>query len=79
MQNLFASQLVAGTNCVNTDAVGAALMGFDPMADRGTAPFEICDNTLRLAEELGVGTRDLSRIEVVGGKISEMVTNFRQS
>ena len=31
--------LFAGTNPVNTDAVGAALMGFDPMASRGTAPF----------------------------------------
>ncbi len=57
---------MAGTNAVCVDAVGAAVMGFDPMADRGTAPFEICDSTLRLAEELGVGTRDLKRIEVIG-------------
>ena len=33
-----------------------ALMGFDPMADRGTAPFETCDSMLRLAEHLGVGS-----------------------
>src|SRR5262249_52075615 len=58
--------LVAGTNPVNTDAVGAALMGFDPMADRGTPPFERCDSTLRLAEDVGIGSRDLKRIEVVG-------------
>ena len=58
--------LVAGTNCVNTDAVAMALMGFDPMADRGTAPFETSDSTLALAEGLGVGSRDLKRIEVVG-------------
>jgi hypothetical protein len=58
--------LVAGTNPVNTDAVTMALMGFDPMADRGTPPFERCDSTLRLAEDAGVGTRDLSRIEVTG-------------
>ena len=45
--------LVAGTNCVTTDAVSTALMGFDPMADRGTAPFETCDSTLKLAEEAG--------------------------
>ena len=69
--------LVAGTNCVNTDAVGAALMGFDPMADRGTAPFELCDSTLRLAEELGVGTRDLKQIEVVGIPIREAMFRFR--
>ena len=58
--------IVAGGNCVTTDAVCMALMGFDPMADRGTPPFEECDSTLRLAEEAGIGTRDLKRIEVVG-------------
>jgi hypothetical protein len=54
-----------------------AAMGFDPMADRGTAPFETCDNTLRLAEELGVGTRDLGRIEVVGTSIKDAAFRFR--
>ena len=52
-------------------------MGFDPMADRGTAPFESGDSTLRLAEELGVGTRDLKRIEVVGTPIEQAGFNFR--
>jgi uncharacterized protein (DUF362 family) len=69
--------LIAGTNCVTTDAVAAAVMGFDPMADRGTAPFERSDSTLRLAEELGVGTRDLSRIEVLGTPIKEALFKFR--
>jgi hypothetical protein len=69
--------LVAGTNCVATDAVGMALMGFDPMADRGTPPFETCDSTLRLAEELGVGTRDLNQIEVLGTPIAKARFNFR--
>lgn len=63
--------LIAGMNCVATDAVGAAVMGFDPMTDRGTAPFETCDSTLKLAEHLGVGTRDLSRIEVAGTPIAK--------
>ena len=63
--------MFAGLNCVTTDAVGTALMGYDPMADRGSSPFQTCDNTMRLAEELGVGTRDLKRIEVVGLPISE--------
>jgi len=63
--------LIAGKNCVSTDAVAMALMGFDPMADRGTPPFETSDSTLRLAEQLGVGTRDLKRIEVVGTPISK--------
>jgi len=69
--------LVAGTNVVNTDAVAMAVMGFDPMADRGKAPFETCDNTLRLAEELGVGTRDLGQIEVAGESIQDVVFKFR--
>ncbi len=70
--------VVAGTNCVTTDAVAMAVMGFDPMAERGTAPFETCDNTLHLAEELGVGTRDLKQIEVIGVPIKEVVFNFRE-
>jgi hypothetical protein len=53
-------------------------MGFDPMADRGRAPFENCDSTLRLAEELGVGTRDLSRIEVIGAPIAQVRFDFRK-
>jgi uncharacterized protein (DUF362 family) len=71
--------LVAGLNPVCVDAVGAAVMGFDPMADRGTAPFEFCDSTLRLAEELGVGTRDLKRIEVVGARIADVVFDYRKA
>ncbi len=69
--------IIAGTNCVTTDAVAMAVMGFDPMSDRGTAPFETCDNTLRLAEELGIGTRDLKQIEVIGVPIQEAVFRFR--
>jgi uncharacterized protein (DUF362 family) len=71
--------LIAGTNCVNTDAVGMELMGFDSMADRGTAPFETADSTLRLAEGHGVGTRDMNRIEVVGTPIAKGRFNFRSA
>jgi len=71
--------LVAGTNCVTTDAVGMALMGFDPMAKRGTPPFENCDNTLELAEQLGVGARDLRQIEVIGTPIRDAVFKFREA
>jgi len=70
--------LIAGTNCVTTDAVCAALMGFNPMADRGTTPFEHCDSTLRLAEEQGIGTRDLKRIEVLGLPIAKGRIQFRK-
>jgi uncharacterized protein (DUF362 family) len=71
--------LLAGTNAVCVDAVGAAVMGFDAMADRGDPPFERCDSTLRLAEELGVGTRDLKRIEVIGGRIGDLVFDYRKA
>ena len=70
--------LIAGTNAVTTDAVAMAVMGFDPMADHGTAPFENCDSTLHLAEELGVGTRDLRQIEVVGTSIQEALFKYRE-
>jgi uncharacterized protein (DUF362 family) len=68
--------LVAGTNCVNTDAVAAAVMGYDPMATQGTLPFDLCDNHLELAEQVGLGTRDPSRIEVAGLSIPEARFDF---
>jgi uncharacterized protein (DUF362 family) len=77
MRPVDARLLIAGTNCVTTDAVCTALMGFDPMAMRGTAPFETCDSTLQLAEQLGLGTRDLKRIEVRGVPIEKARINFR--
>jgi uncharacterized protein (DUF362 family) len=78
-QHIQPGLLVAGTNCVATDAVGMALMGFDPMADRGTPPFDTCDSMLRLAEQLGVGTRDLKQIEVLGSPISAVRFPFRSA
>ena len=71
--------LIAGLNPVCVDAVGMSIMGFDPMADRGTAPFETADSTLRLAEELGVGTRDLKKFEVIGAKIADLVLDYRKA
>jgi len=68
--------LVAGTNPVATDAVCMKLMGLDPMADRGAHPFETSDNMLRLAEEAGIGTRDLNRIEVIGAPIKDVAFNY---
>src|ERR1019366_2435183 len=56
--------MVGGPNPVSTDAVAMAGRGSDAMASRGTPPFERCDSTLKLAEEAGIGTRDLKRIEV---------------
>jgi uncharacterized protein (DUF362 family) len=68
--------LIAGTNCVATDAVGLSAIGYNPMADRGTAPFATADNTLHLAEDLGVGVRDLSRNEIVGTPIKDVVFSY---
>jgi hypothetical protein len=68
--------LIAGTNPVTTDAVSAAVMGYDPQAVRGTKPFVTCDNTLLLAEGHGVGTTDLKRIEVRGIPIAEALYRF---
>jgi uncharacterized protein (DUF362 family) len=68
--------LLAGTNCVNVDAAAMAVMGFDPMADRGMPPFERCDSVLRLAEEAGVGTRDLKRIDILGTPVREALFDF---
>jgi uncharacterized protein (DUF362 family) len=58
--------LIAGRNPVSTDAVAAAVMGYEPRSPRGTKPFEYCDNHLLLAEQAGLGTADLGRIDVRG-------------
>jgi uncharacterized protein (DUF362 family) len=71
--------MLAGWNAVNTDTVATAVMGYDPIVERGTAPFTMCDNTLKLAESLGVGSTDLSRIEVVGTSIKEATFNFEKA
>lgn len=64
--------MIIGLNSVSTDAVGVAVMGYsDPQATRGTAPFQTCDNHLLLAEQAGVGTADLSKIEVLGMTIAQ--------
>jgi len=68
--------LVAGLNPVCTDAVAAAVMGYDPRATRGTKPFRQCDNTLLLAEAHGVGTADLKRIDVRGVSIKDAIYRY---
>ena len=70
--------LIAGLNPVCTDAVGTAVMGYDPMAKRGQPPFDSCDSFLELAEARGLGTRDLARIEVVGETVKGVVFPFRK-
>ena len=68
--------LIAGLNPVCTDAVGAAVMGYNPRAARGAKPFQRCDNLLLLAEQHGVGTTDLKRIDVRGVGIAEALFSY---
>lgn len=64
--------LIVGLNPVSTDAVGVAVMGYsNPRATRGTPPYNTCDNHLLLAEQTGIGSADLSRIDVRGMTIAQ--------
>ena len=72
--------LIAGLNAVSTDAVGVAVMGYaNPRANRGTPPFAGCDNHLLLAEQNGIGTADLSQIDVRGLTISQVLYPYPQA
>lgn len=68
--------LLAGRNAVCVDAVCTAVMGYDPTAERGTKPFLRGDNTLKLAEAVGLGTANVSRIEVAGLTIQQALHDF---
>lgn len=63
--------LVAGKNCVATDAVATAVMGHDPTADYPDPPFIRGDNHLNLAAAAGMGTNKLEEIEVLGVSIDK--------
>jgi uncharacterized protein (DUF362 family) len=67
--------MIVGTNPVTADTVGTAIMGYDPRA-RGSGAFRRCDNTLLLAEEAGIGTADLRKIEVIGVPIDQVMYRF---
>jgi uncharacterized protein (DUF362 family) len=68
--------MLVGKNPVCLDAVCSAVMGYDPRADRETKPFLRGDNTMKLAEAVGVGTTDLARIEVAGLSIKSALCDF---
>jgi hypothetical protein len=68
--------MILGTNAVTTDTVSTAVMGYDPRAAKGVAPFQNCDNTLLLAEQLRIGTANLNNIEVVGENIADVKYKF---
>jgi uncharacterized protein (DUF362 family) len=68
--------LIAGLNPVATDAVAVKAMGYDPRAPHGAAPFRHCRNTLLLAEAVGLGPADLSRIDLAGVPLNEALFRF---
>jgi uncharacterized protein (DUF362 family) len=68
--------VLVGKNPVCTDAVCTAVMGYDPRAERGTKPFLHGDNTLVLAEKVGIGSTELKRIEVAGLSIKEALYDY---
>jgi uncharacterized protein (DUF362 family) len=68
--------IVVGNNPVSTDAVMTALMNYNPAADRGETPFEDCENTMAVGESVGLGSRDLNRIEVAGERIEDNICDY---
>ena len=58
--------IVAGADSVAVDAVGAKLMGYDPMKI----------DYIRLSHERGLGCGNLPEIEIIGEDISSMNFNF---
>ena len=58
--------LIAGRNPVCTDAVAAAVMGFNPDAPDRTWPFVNGTNHLALARRRGLGENRLDRLEIAG-------------
>ncbi|MBI4875950.1 MAG: DUF362 domain-containing protein [Acidobacteria bacterium] len=82
--------LILGRNPVSTDAVATAVMGYDPRAKRGQGPFhrmspakpgeaDYADNPMLLAEAAGLGSADLSRIDVRGVSIKGALYDFESS
>ncbi len=67
--------LLAGRNGVCADAVGCAVMGFNPQADHMVHPFP-GENHLRFLASKGLGTNDLSRVEVVGLPLEKAIHPF---
>ncbi len=58
--------LIAGKNPVCTDAVAAAVMGFDPDAPDRTHPFANGTNHLALARRRGLGENRIRNLDIAG-------------
>jgi len=70
--------LIVGDNPVATDAIGTVTMGFNPEAEFPMTPFLYDINHLKLAEKLGLGPCDPSKIRVVGEDPEEVQVEFRK-
>ncbi len=68
--------LIVGNNVVATDATAIRLMGNDPKADYGTAPYLFDANPLPLAHAHGLGPIDLNEIDVRGDDIADLGHHF---
>jgi uncharacterized protein (DUF362 family) len=68
--------LIAGKNCVATDAVATAVMGHGPTGNYPDAPYLRCDNHLNLAAARGLGTNRLEKIKVLGVPIDKVKMQF---
>lgn len=69
--------LIAGRNAVCTDAVAAAVMGFNPDAPDRTHPFVNGTNYLALARRRGLGENRLEKLEVAGVDIASARFEFQ--
>jgi len=61
--------IVAGSDIVATDAVGAFLMGIDPRDVKH----------LELAALAGMGTNDLNQVEIFGDDIKKLQKRYRRA
>jgi uncharacterized protein (DUF362 family) len=77
LQQVKAGLLIGGADPVAVDAVGTAVMGFDPAAADRQAPFIRSENYIRMAGELGLGTHRLEDIGIRGETIGAVRMNFR--
>lgn len=51
-------------------------MDYDPAGARDTPPLRHCDNTIKLAEAVGLGSADLKQIEVRGLSVKDALFRF---
>ncbi len=71
-----ADTLIAGDHVIATDVCGAYLMGFDPQTDWPIHPFLRDRNAMLVAQEMGYGTVDISRIDFQS-EVQRPVASFR--